>query len=271
MFHGKINRRAFFRYGLMTAECCILDSAFNAWPVIACSDYYSRHRNDLLAAFAQTNQGAGQYLSATQGQALAREVCAEAAQNFRKLLPGLPDVGGEQNLMTEYVAVAAWYVAYYRPFLRRGLSAEQLGRMIYNMDVVQFGSQPPAQLSRQGRERCSPAYLAKMERWAAWTQQRRHPANWVAQFLRGDGRNFDYGYNYSQCALVKYFKAQDALPAAPYVCINDFIRSKAYGTGLQRQGTLAMGYPVCDFRYKQGRPVTQGWQSELAKIKRTRP
>ncbi len=50
--------------------------------------------------------------------------------------------------------------------------------------------------------------------------------------------------------------------------MNDFRRSAAYGTGLERKGTLAMGYPRCDFRYKKGRPVTQGWQSERAKIKK---
>lgn len=32
--------------------------------------------------------------------------------------------------------------------------------------------------------------------------------------------------------------------------------------------TQAGGYSICDFRYKQGRPVTQGWGSEVGKIKK---
>ena len=261
-------RRAFLGLGLAAAGGCALELAFRAAPGLAGGDYYSRHRAELLGAFGQTNQGALQYLSAKHGAALAREVCAEAAAGFRALLPGLPQVGGELNPMTEYLPVAAWYVAYYRPFLKRGLSAEDLGRMIYELNRFQFQATPAAELARQGRERFSPAYLARMEGWAAWTQKRQHPANWVARFLRGDGRDFDYGYDYSECALVKYFRAQEASPVAPYVCINDFTRSRAYGTGLARRGTLAMGYPLCGFRYKKERPVTQGWHSELAKIKK---
>ena len=49
---------------------------------------------------------------------------------------------------------------------------------------------------------------------------------------------------------------------APYFCMNDFIKSKAYGTGLSRTTTIAEGYPICDFRYKEGREVTQGFVGE---------
>ena len=263
-----VTRRVFISRGLLAAGGCAVGLAFGAAPGLAAGDYYQRHRTELTRDFEDSNQGAMQYLTARHGKALAAEVCAQASQSFRELLPGLPDVAGEQNVMVEYVPVAAWYVAYYRPFLQRSLSAEDLGRMIYELNLMQYKATPPARLARQGRERFSPAYLAKMERWAAWTQKRQYPANWVARFVKGDGQDFDYGYDYSECALVKYFQTQDAVAAAPYVCINDFARSKAYDTGLTRQGTLAMGYPRCDFRYKQGRPVTQGWQSEVAKIKK---
>lgn len=263
-----MSRRAFLGYGLMAAGCCFVDLIFNVSPVSAYQDYYLRHHNNLMTAFNQTNEGSMLYLSAKHSKSMAQEICNEANRNFRKLLPGLPDVGGNKNLMTEYVSIAAWYVAYYRPFLKQGLTVEELGRMIYDLNSMQLNSQTPADLAKQGQERFSPGYLTEMARWADWTRQRQYPANWVAEFVKGNGQDFDYGYNYSQCALVKYFKAQNALPAAPFVCINDFTRSKAYGTGLERKGTLAMGYPRCDFRYKKGRQVTQGWQSELTKIKR---
>ena len=268
MTASPMTRRVFLSRGLTVVGGCAFALALGASPGLAGGDYYQRHRAQLIRDFQGTNQGAAQYLAARHGQALARELCAEAERGFGKLLPGLPQVGGEQNVMTEYVPVAAWYVAYYRPFLRRGLSAEDLGRMIYQLNLMQYKATPPAELAKLGRGRFSPAYLAQMKRWAAWTQKRAHPANWVARFIQGDDQGFDYGYDYSECALVKYFKAQDALPAAPYVCINDFARSRAYGTGLARRGTLAMGYPRCDFRYKQGRPVTQGWHSEVAKIRK---
>ena len=38
------------------------------------------------------------------------------------------------------------------------------------------------------------------------------------------------------------------------------------GTGLRRQGTLAQGDALCDFRYKKGRAVVQDWQSEVPRF-----
>lgn len=46
---------------------------------------------------------------------------------------------------------------------------------------------------------------------------------------------------------------------APYPCRIDFPTARAEGTGLERTTTLASGGKVCDFRYKQGREVTRGW------------
>ena len=44
------------------------------------------------------------------------------------------------------------------------------------------------------------------------------------------------------------------------VSLNEIVATaRAEGTGLARTTTLASGGKVCDFRYKQGRATTQGW------------
>ena len=103
--------------------------------------------------------------------------------------------------------------------------------------------------------------------WALWTQKREHTANWVAEFVEGQGADFDYGCNYTECAMVKYVTSQKVPELAPYICLADFPSSRAYDSGLVRTKTIATGDGVCDFRYKKGRPVTQDWATETRKIK----
>ena len=90
-------------------------------------NYYLDHRAELLQAFQATNNGARQYLAARDGEKLALAVTREAASRFSSLLPRLPDVGGEQNIDIQYLPIAAWYLALYRPMQAHGKSAADVG------------------------------------------------------------------------------------------------------------------------------------------------
>lgn len=51
---------------------------------------------------------------------------------------------------------------------------------------------------------------------------------------------------------------------APYLCLSDYVLSKAMNRGLVRYKTLAEGAEVCDFRFKKGQetfvyPLRDGW------------
>lgn len=71
-------------------------------------------------------------------------------------------------------------------------------------------------------------------------------------FIEGDGKNFDYGIDYTECANVKFIRAQGAMELAPYTGATDKVVSEKLGWGLKRTMTLADGKAKCDFRFKQG-------------------
>ena len=268
-----ISRRSFLKSSFCAACGCLISSPlFGQSTEIKPADtklprdYYYLHRKEILNIFRDTNQGAQQWLTSGYGKKTAGEVTREAERRFEDLIPLLPDVGGENNMMIEEIPIIACYVAYYSPMKSRGIKAEDLGRMIYDLYAVQLKQIPRARALAEGEKKFTPEYIARLKKWAAWTQQKEYPANWTATFISGDGKDFDYGYDYTECALVKYLKAHDAFEVAPYVCLNDFIRSHTFGTGLARTKTLAQGDSVCNFRYKKGRPVTQNWETEIGII-----
>ncbi len=269
LWHMDISRRKFVTLTLGASVCCLWPALLGAGSMGPASEsggeknYYLAHRAELLQAFHETNYGARQYLAARDGEKLAQAITREAANRFSSLLPRLPDVGGEQNIDVPYLPIAAWYLALYRPMQAHGKSAADVGRMIYDLNETDLTRYPKAQALAQGARWFTRPALEKMQGWAAWTQQREYPANWVATFITGDGRDFDFGYDYCECAIVKYLQSQRASELAPYICLNDFLKSRACGTGLRRSQTLAQGDAVCNFRYKQGRPVTQDWNTEV--------
>jgi len=97
-----------------------------------------------------------------------------------------------------------------------------------------------------------------MKKCAAESQKRLYPGDWVWSSFEGDGKEFDSGADFTECAICKFFRAQDASDLAPYLCRTDFAVSRAFGMGLVRTMTLAEGEDRCDFNYKRGRETEQG-------------
>ena len=270
---------AMTRRGLIKAGIGLACGGFFPWTAVAGPDsYYLRNRSRLLHEFAGLCLGMEQYLAAQAGpdgpqgraldRALARAKAATdlARQTFANLLPGLPEVGGETNRNLVNVIQAGWLGAAYTGMKAQGFTARQAGRMFYDLCEADLKAKPRAELLTQGRDYFSKASRQYLEQWAEWTQLRLYPGDWVAVAVFGDGRDFVLGHDYSQCGALKYFQALNMPEIAPYFCLNDFTLSRYQDTGLARTMTLAEGHPVCDFRYKPGRPVTQGFGSETPKF-----
>jgi hypothetical protein len=261
----QLTRREFLMLGVVTAvsvtPCGRLMAAVK-------TNYYLSNKKELINVFNGTLEGVRAFLEPELGKEQTQQLISSALKRFEALLPNLPDVGGDLNWDTQYLPVAAWYVALYEPMKAYGKTAEDVGKLMYELRKYELDTIPAATLAKQGKELFEPASVKQMREWAKWTQKREYKANWVATFLEGDGKHFDFGYNYSECGLVKFFTAQGVPELAPYVCLNDFSQSAALGTGLKRKKTIAQGDGACDFRYKKGDKVTQGWDSEIAYIRK---
>ena len=211
----------------------------------------------LNAEFAGMCDGAQQMLTGQRPAQDLSAMFAEAKKVHARLLP-LPDIGGPENLTYPSFLVGPQYVALYEAMRPHGFSARDVGKLVYDLAVYSMAEQK--ELYRANGQRFfSPQYFALLQAWAQRSQQRRYPLDWVQTVFRGDGTGIDIGVDYTECGLMKYFAAQGVPELAPYPCQIDFPTARAEGTGLARTTTLASDGKVCDFRYKQGREVTQGW------------
>lgn len=267
-----IARRNFLKYSAIGSLILLPCSSFvrraaDASSITDSSDYYLTRKQELTDAFLQVVEGAKQFLKPEFGPERTQIITQQALVLFDRLLPEFPEVGGERNWDTQFIPIAGWYVALYSPMKANGKTAEDVGKLVYDLNKIRLEDIPKQKALEEGEKMFTQESLDRMKTWAEWTERREYPANWVADFIPGDGKEFDYGYDYTECALVKYFKAQGVPELAPYVCLNDFPNSAVFDSGLRRKRTIAQGDGLCDFRYKKGRPVIQDWTTEITLIR----
>ena len=84
------------------------------------------------------------------------------------------------------------------------------------------------------------------------------PDGWKFDFIEPVSGDRGFGFDVQSCAVCSLFGRHGQTELVPYVCALDDAMSDAFGLGLRRTGTRAMGASCCDFRYEpggEGRPL----------------
>jgi hypothetical protein len=79
----------------------------------------------------------------------------------------------------------------------------------------------------------------------------------------------EFALDVRDCAVCKAFEKHGEEGVVPYICATDDLVSDAFGLGLRRTGTRALGADRCDFVYRiGGEPLRLRQQYDLAKGER---
>jgi hypothetical protein len=219
-------------------------------------NWYSQHKTRIMWQTRFILRHSRKHLVAAYGQVEGEAILEESLQRFEVLLPDIPYIGGADNKETQSLCMAAAWLAMYRSLQARGASVEEAARILY-LGAASFVSSIPTRwlLRWQGRRLFSQKRIEKRRRAAALSQQRRYPDDWVFEIVDGDGQEFDFGVDYTECGIVKYFAREGAPELAPYGCWIDYPMFAAMGVRLDRTETIAQGGQRCDFRMSRREPV----------------
>ncbi len=246
-----MNRRKFLKVSAITAGSLAIGGGA-VYSITGDSDILDDHF-----------EGTQKVLVNRFGKDRSANLTKDIRQEYESLAPGVPYIGGEENMFTEWLVYGVYYLAVYRVLKAEGQDVEEAGKVIF--DTFQSIADYPKWFLRiVGSFKYNEKYVTRLKEAAAKTQKRRYPGDWVAMFVEGDGKRFDYGIDIKECGIRKFYHAQGADELAPYLCLSDYVVSDAFDRGLVRYKTLAEGAEVCDFRYKKGRktfvnPLRQGW------------
>jgi hypothetical protein len=218
-------------------------------------EYYAARQQQMLDAFGRNVQGFGEALAQRLGEDGTAGALADARVEYERIVPEIPYIGGDENPLTSNLVACAELLALYRSLAKRGMSARDVGRLVYEVADANLSGGPAS--IRMG-EKAFARFCEDRRRGALMSQRREYPGDWLYTTRDADGDS-DFSIDYTECAIEKFFRTQGAAELTPYLCLLDFPSSRAMGSGLQRLHTIADGDGVCDFRFKRGRPVTQGW------------
>ena len=225
-------------------------------------DYYTSRKTALLEGFDELRAHTREVLTASHGEDFSAAIDADARQEFESLIPEIPYIGGDDNDLTDELSQATMALALYRAMKRRGIAVEESGEVLIRTVEAMVASYPKPLARAIGFYGMSGFGQRRTRRAALESQERVYPADWVFSFVEGDGDEFDWGIDYTECGIVKFFRAQGAEELAPYMCLADYPMSEAFDTGLIRNTTIAGGAERCDFRFKRGREISPDWRPE---------
>lgn len=228
------------------------------------SQFYTSNRDKFTAAFDKIRMAVVDYVSKQSTPEIANDIGNEAFLNFEKLLPQLPYIGGDVHPGTRFILIAGHWIAVYKSMNKRGYEAFKVGQMLYSIYEDQLKSVPPDELEKQKAITFNSEYINLLKTWTESASP--YECDFQADFIEGDGVDFDYGLDYRACPCFELFKAQNAKELAPFFCLLDFPEAKQLNSGFFRTKTLAQGDDICNFRYKKGKEVDQNWDTEAEKI-----
>lgn len=215
------------------------------------SPTYLSRKPRLVRGFNSTLRRIKPLLVSRYGKEVALRVVADARAEYETLVPKIPYIGKNSPFLI-FLLPTVKCLALYRALQHQGRTVEEAGQLIYEMSEIELSAMPALLRHLMGVIWFSSWFRKRARKRAISSQAREYPDNFVMQYVEGDGKTFDYGVNYLECANVKFLRAQGAEELAPYICATDRLSSEMLGWGLRRTTTLAEGADRCDFRFKKG-------------------
>ena len=234
--------------------------------------YYINHKKALLQRLDKTLKSLKDNLIIKYNEEWSETIIRETRLEYEDLIPLLPYVGGKKcSMMTYKITYTARYLAFYKVMKRHGKPIYETGKIIYETVEKDCNKFPKKiWLRLNGRLMFTKQNIRYLKRISAELHKREYPQNSVMTVIEGDGKEFDFGVDYTECSTHKFYHTQGADELTPFICLTDFPLSKAVGSGLSRTKTLAECGEKCDFRFKRGMTVTQGWPPDFLKGERGR-
>jgi len=223
------------------------------------NNYYTAQTNKLLRDFDKMAKRCRKVLASHLGGEAPDEIIREARKEFQRLIPEIPYIGGKKNGFTTVMIGCTMLLALYRVLKTQGKRVEEMGKIVVEIEEDRVQSYPKFLRRLLGRGLLSRFGKSRLKKIAEESQKRLYPGGWVATFVEGDGKEFDFGIDYTECGLCKFFHQQGADEFTPYLCLIDFVQQRAMNTGFSRSMTLAEGADRCDFRWKKGKETRPAW------------
>ncbi|MDD3227629.1 MAG: L-2-amino-thiazoline-4-carboxylic acid hydrolase [Oscillospiraceae bacterium] len=185
------------------------------------------------------------YLIKKYGKNFWRDFKTTSDENFSKILPKVPDIGN--SVFSFSYEFGPSYIAWYKSFLRLGLTGEEAIQTIWVMNEKMVTTIPRPFLKATGK-----SYLNGFRKKAAshvtlQDKGKLHPYDWHIRYRDINQNSFEF--DITECGLKKLAHQFDADGLLPGICRMDYLFANLMGNGFVRSKTLGDGDNCCNCHY----------------------
>ena len=225
-------------------------------------NYYISQKPKMMKGFDKTSKAMRSVLQRHYNQSDTDRLITNARYEYEAIIPTLSYIGGKKNFNEFSYIGSAQLLALIRTLEKEGANVRDIGEILFESFKEYSESMPGFIRWFFRRTFTTSSGRKKLMRSAERSQARKYPDDWVFEYVKGDGKSFDIGLDYSECAICKLYKREGAERYLPYMCIGDYPMFKTLGIGFKRTQTIGNGGAFCDFRLLDGASTKNGWPPE---------
>ena len=228
-------------------------------------DYYIKRKPKLMKDFSKHIEIARNILKEKFSEGEINNMFNHMNAEYERIILEIPYIGGTKNSFSSLLIGGMSSLAMFRILEKEGYTHRDIGEFYYkfsdlrNMirkkNLEKIGNDP-AQYPFE------PVYIDYAKKLCDASNLRNYPDDWVADFVEGDGKNFEWGFNFHECGIHKVLKRLDAEKYVPFFCLSDFSEANVLGFGFSRTQTIGFGAPMCDHRYVKNYKTPRGWSPD---------
>jgi len=185
--------------------------------------------------------------------------------NLKILIPEIPYIRGRKNSFTPMLVDSVAMISFYRILEKNGMTYREIGEFSYEF-WENLNKRRVHKLEKTGQNPVdqffNDAYIDFNKNLAKRLQAEKYPDGSAMEFVEGDGKMFDYGYNFTECGIHKAFKKLGAEKYVPLICLSDFAQAQVFGFGFTRTQTIGNGAPLCDHRFLEKCTTPRAWSPD---------
>ena len=219
----------------------------------------------LMKNFDKTSKALKNVLKQHYNKSEIEKLITNARGEYEIIIPHIPYIGGKDNIHDFSLIGSTWMLALIRTLEKEDVSVRDIGKIVYDTFEEYFKSMPGVAKWILRRTFFSKSGEKRWMRNAEKSQVLTYPDDWIFEYVKGDDETFDFGIDYTECAINKFYKKQGAEKYIPYMCLGDYPIFKTLGIGLKRTQTIGNGAPICDFRVILKGATPSGWPPENLK------
>lgn len=225
-------------------------------------DYYIKRKPKLMKSFTKELETARELFTKKFSEAKVDEIFSKVKSEYENLIPEIPYIGGIKNRSTDIIVEAVSYLAMFRVLEKEGFTLRDIGEFFYEICDIS-GNSRKNDLSKNGIDPSQipfdPANVDLRKKRSETSKLRNYPDDWVMDFVEGNGKTFEWGFNIYECGIHKVYKKLDAEKYIHLFCLADFSAANILGYGFTRTQTLGFGASMCDHRYVKNYKTPKGW------------